>query len=183
MSSNWTGWGHAEIRLMLDTSVDPDDIGDAAAAWRNQARAAEEVLAGVARDLEGVVSAGWRGASADAAISAVGLMHDWASSLSATMDHTTQLMDASAEAIRRAKATVPRPQPQDWESMRSFAVAGAAGAFVDAVAQERARFQTHAEAVGIMNNGYSAPINTHRAAVPAYPQLTDLTWHSSEHVE
>ncbi|HEY6424637.1 MAG TPA: PPE domain-containing protein [Pseudonocardiaceae bacterium] len=180
-SSNWAAWGHPEICSMLDTSVEPGDIGDAAATWRGQARSTEDVIAGAARDLEQVVSGGWRGASADAALTAVGPIYDWSSAVSATVDHTTQLMDASGEAAGRAKASVPPAQPHDWgESLRSFAVSGVAGAFVDAVVQEQAQSEAHAGAVRIMNNVYSAPINDRRAAVPTYPQLTDPTARPAE---
>ncbi|HEX8759684.1 MAG TPA: hypothetical protein VF734_06835, partial [Pseudonocardiaceae bacterium] len=71
-----------------------------------------------------------------------------------------------------AKATVPAAKPHDWgQSLRSFALGGPTGAFIDAVAQDRAQAEAHTEAVQIMNNVYSAPINDHRVAVPTYPPL------------
>ena len=76
-------------------------------------------------------------------------------------------MDASGTSVGQAKATVPAAQPHDWgQSRRSFVLGGAAGAIIDAVAQDRAQAEAHAEAVQIMNNVYSAPINDHRVAVP-----------------
>lgn len=175
-SSNWAAWGHPEIRSMLDTSVDPGDIGDAAQAWRDQGRNTADVLTGFTRDLSGIVAGGWRGAAADAATAALPPIDQWSTSVAETADRTTQLMDASGSSAAQAKASVPPPRSHDWgESLRSFAIAGPAGAVIDAVVQEQEQSDAHAEAVRIMNNVYSAPINDHSSAVPSYPQLVDPT--------
>ena len=70
-SSNWAAWGHAEIRSMLDASVDPSDISDAASAWRDLGRHATDIVTGLTRDLNEIVSGGWRGAAADVAVAAL----------------------------------------------------------------------------------------------------------------
>lgn len=175
-SSNWAAWGHAEIRSMLDTSVDPGDIGDAARAWSDQARNDADIVTGLTRDLQQIVSGGWRGASAEAAITALGPIDQWAASQADTADRTTALMDASGSSAGQAKATVPPAKSHDWgQSLRSFAVGGVPGAIIDAVAQDQAQSEAHTEAVRIMNNVYSAPINDHRTGVPVCPQLADPT--------
>ncbi|MGH4009884.1 MAG: PPE domain-containing protein [Pseudonocardiaceae bacterium] len=175
-SSNWAAWGHAEIRSMLDTSVDPSDISDAASAWRDLGRHATDIVTGLTRDLNGTVSGGWRGAGADAAVAALAPLDQWSASVADAADHTTALMDASGSSAGQAKATVPPAKEHDWgQSLRSFALGGPAAAVIDAVAQDRAQSEAHTEAVQIMNNVYSAPINDHRVAVPAYPQLVDPT--------
>jgi PPE family len=175
-SSNWAAWGHQEIRSMLDISVDPGDIGDAARAWSDQARNDADIVIGLTRDLQQIASGGWRGASAEAAIAALGPINDWAVSRAETADHTTALMDASGFSAGQAKATVPPATSHDWgQSLRSFAVGGVLGVAIDAVAQDQAQSEAHAEAVRIMNNVYSAPINDHRTEVPIYPQLADPT--------
>ncbi|MGH3846793.1 MAG: WXG100 family type VII secretion target, partial [Pseudonocardiaceae bacterium] len=175
-SSNWAAWGHEEICSMLQTSVDPGDIDDAARAWRNQGRHAEDLVTGLTRDLQGIVFGGWRGAAADAALTALGPVNRWSAEQADTADRTTQLMDDSASSTAQAKSAVPPPKPHDWnESLRSFAIGGGAGVFVDAVAQEQEKLDAHAEAVRVMTSVYSAPINDHRAAVPIYPQLADPT--------
>ena len=176
-SSNWAAWGHPEIRSMLDTSVDPGDIGDTARLWRDQGRNAAELVSGLTRDLNGIVSGGWRGAAADAASAALDPINQWSARVADTAERTTALMDAAGFSAAQAKAAVPPPKSHDWgESLRSFTTTGGAvGAVVDAVAQEREQSEAHAEAVRIMTNVYSAPINDHRAAVPAYPQLVDPT--------
>ncbi len=180
-SSNWAAWGHAEIRSMLDTSVDPSDISDAASAWRDLSRHATDVVTGLTSELNGIVSGGWRGAAADAAVAALGPINQWTVSVAEAADHTTSLMEASGSSAGQAKATVPPAQSHDWgRSLRSFALGGPAGTFIDAVAQDQAQSQAHTEAVQIMNNVYSAPINDHRVAVPAYPQLADPTLQSRE---
>ncbi|MGH4002324.1 MAG: PPE domain-containing protein, partial [Pseudonocardiaceae bacterium] len=175
-SSNWAAWGHAEIRSMLDTSVDPGDIIDAAHGWRDLSRQASDLVAGLTRDLNDIVSGGWHGTAADAAVAALGPVNQWSASVAQAAEHTTALMDASGTSAGQAKATVPAAKPHDWgQSLRSLALGGPAGAFIDAVAQDRAQAEAHTEAVQIMNNVYSAPINDHRMAVPAYPQLADPT--------
>ncbi|HKR51021.1 MAG TPA: PPE domain-containing protein [Pseudonocardiaceae bacterium] len=175
-SSNWAAWEHTEIRSMLDTSVDPGDVSDAASAWRDLGRHAIDIVTGLTRDLDEIVAGGWRGSAADVAIAALGPINQWSASLAETADHTTALMDASGSSAGQAKATVPPAKPHDWgRSLRSFALGGPAGAFIDAVAQDRAQSEAHIEAVQIMNNVYSAPINDHRVAVPTYPQLADPT--------
>ncbi|HEV2885755.1 MAG TPA: PPE domain-containing protein [Jatrophihabitans sp.] len=175
-SSNWAAWGHAEIRSMLDTSVDPGDIIDAADGWRDLSRHATDVVTGLTRDLDEIVSGGWHGTAANAAVAALGPVNQWSASVAEAAEHTTALMDASGSSAGQAKATVPVAKPHDWgQSLRSFALSGPAGAFIDAVAQDQAQAEAHTEAVQIMNNVYSAPINDHRVAVPTYPPLADPT--------
>ncbi|MGH3776611.1 MAG: PPE domain-containing protein [Pseudonocardiaceae bacterium] len=175
-SSNWAAWGHAEIRSMLDTSVEPSDISDAAGAWRDLGRHATDIVTGLTRGLNVTVTGGWRGAGADAAVTALGPLDQWSASVADAADHTTALMDASGSSAGQAKATVPPAMSHDWgQSLRSFALGGPAGAVIDAVAQDQAQSEAHTEAVQIMNNVYSAPINDHRVAVPVYPQLVDPT--------
>jgi hypothetical protein len=171
-SSNWAAWGHEEICSMLDTSVDPSDIGDAARAWRDQGRAADHLVTGLTRDLHQVVFEGWRGASAGAALTVLGPINQWSADQADTAERITRLMDDSASSVSQAKSAVPPPVSHDWnESLRSFSIAGGTGVFIDAVAQEQEKVDAHAEAVRVMTNVYSAPINDHRAAVPTYPQL------------
>jgi hypothetical protein len=175
-SSNWAAWGHEEIRSMLDISVDPGDVGEAAGAWREQGRNTADVITGLTRDLNGIVIGGWRGASADTALTALPPIDQWLASVADTADRTTALMDASGSSAAQAKAAVPPPKSHDWgESLLSFAAGGPVGAAIDAVAQEQEQSDAHAEAVRIMTNVYSAPINDHSAAVPTYPQLVDPT--------
>jgi hypothetical protein len=175
-SSNWAAWGHEEICSMLQTSVDPADIDDAARAWRDLGRHADDLVAGLTRDLQGIVFDGWHGASADAALTALGPINQWSADQADTVERTTRLMDDSASSTAQAKSAVPPPVSHDWnESLRSFTIGGGAGVFVDAVAQEQEKVDAHAEAVRVMTNVYSAPINDHRAAVPTYPQLADPT--------
>ncbi|MDQ2884132.1 MAG: PPE domain-containing protein [Actinomycetota bacterium] len=169
-SSNWAAWGHEEIYSMLETSVDPADIDEAARTWRQQGRSTTDSITGCTRDLQGIVFDGWRGASADAALTALGPINQWSADHADTAEHTTRLMDDLASSTAQAKSAVPPPVSHDWsESLRSFAVGGGAGVLVDAVAQEQQKVDAHAEAVRVMTNVYSAPINDHRAAVPTYP--------------
>ncbi|OLE25663.1 MAG: hypothetical protein AUG49_10200 [Catenulispora sp. 13_1_20CM_3_70_7] len=159
-SSNWAAWGHREIRSMLDHSVDPGDIGDAAQAWRDQSRGDAAIVTGLTRDLQQTVSGGWRGASADAALAPLGAINQWSTGHTDIADHTSQLMADSGSSVAQAKASVPPPRSHNWrESLLSFA----------------AQSDAHAEAVRIMTNVYSAPINDNRAAVPTYAQLADPT--------
>jgi hypothetical protein len=175
-SSDWAAWGHEEICSMLETSVDPADIDDAARAWRDQARHADDLVTGLTRDLQAIVFDGWRGASADAALTALGPINQWSADQAETAERTTGLMDDSASSTAQAKSAVPPPVSHDWnESLRSFGIAGGVGVFVDAVAQEQQKVDAHAEAVRVMTTVYSAPINDHQAAVPTYPQLADPT--------
>ncbi|HEX6403189.1 MAG TPA: hypothetical protein VF003_08565 [Pseudonocardiaceae bacterium] len=175
-SSNWAAWGHQEIRSMLDHSVVPGDIGDAAQAWREQSRGDAAIVTGLTQDLQQTVSGGWRGASADAALAPLGAINQWSTGHTDIADHTAQLMADSGSSAAQAKASVPPPHSHNWrESLVSFATGGATGALIDAVAQEQAQSDAHAEAVRIMTNVYSAPINDNRAAVPTYAQLADPT--------
>jgi hypothetical protein len=180
-SSNWAAWGHEEIRKMLDTTVHPGVIGEGARLWRALRESAEDIIKRSTAELRGIVADGWRGEAADAAIRSLGPVGDWTDSVSAAMDRTAQLMDDSGYYAGQAKATVPQPQPHDWKrSLGSFALGGGVGAFVDAVAQDRAQEEARAEAVRIMTNVYSVPINDNRAAVPVYPQLADPTLRPAE---
>jgi hypothetical protein len=175
-SSDWAAWGHEEICSMLETSVDPADIDDAARAWRDQGRHADDLVTGLTRDLQAIVFDGWRGASADAALTALGPINQWSANQADAVERTTGLMDDSASSTAQAKSAVPPPVSHDWsESLRSFGIGGGVGVFVDAVAQEQQKVDAHAEAVRVMATVYSAPINDHQAAVPTYPQLTDPT--------
>lgn len=180
-SSNWAAWGHEEICSMLETSVDPADIDDAARAWRDLGRHADDLVTGLTRDLQAIVFDGWRGASADAALTALGPINQWSADQADAVGRTTGLMDDSASSTAQAKSAVPPPVSHDWsESLRSFGIAGGVGVFVDAVAQEQQKVDAHAEAVRVMTTVYSAPINDHQAAVPTYPQLADPTVQPAE---
>jgi hypothetical protein len=173
---NWAAWGHPEIRSMLDTTVDPSDIHDGVRAWREQGRNTTDVLTRLTRELNEIVSGGWRGAAADRAITALDPINQWSAGQADTTELTTALMDASGFCAGQAKAVVPPPKSYDLgESLRSFASGGMAGLVNDVVAQEQQHAEAHAEAVRIMTNVYSAPINDYRAAVPTYPQLVDPT--------
>ncbi|MGH4016764.1 MAG: PPE domain-containing protein [Pseudonocardiaceae bacterium] len=175
-SSNWAAWGHEEIRSMLDNTVQPADIHEGARAWNELQTEAVDRVRGSTNELRNTVSAGWRGESAEAAIRSLTPVEEWANTLSAAMQNTSQLMDYSGSAADHAKAAVPPAQSHDWgQSLGSFAVAGGPGAVVDAVAQDRAQEEAWMEAVRIMHSAYSAPINESRVAVPVYPQLADPT--------
>ena len=115
-SSNWSAWEHAEIRSMLDSSVNPGDISDAADGWRDLGRHATDVITGLTRHLNEIVSGGWRGTAADAAVAALGPVNQWSVSVAETADHTTALMDASGSSAGQAKATVPPAKSHDWDS-------------------------------------------------------------------
>jgi hypothetical protein len=175
-SSNWAAWGHEEIRFMLDHSVDPGDIGEGVQAWRNQARTDADIVTGLTRDLQQTVSGGWHGASAEAALAPLYAIDRWAASHADTAAQVTRLMEDSGSAAAQAKASVPPPKSHSWmETLAVTAVTGPAGGLADAVMQEQEQSDAHAEAVRIMTNVYSAPINDHRAAVPTYLQLADPT--------
>jgi hypothetical protein len=175
-SSNWAAWGHEEICAMLDQSVDPGDITETAQLWRNHGRNADDLVTSLAGDLMAIVSGGWRGASADAALAPLGAINQWSASHTEIADRTSQLMADSGSSAAQAKASVPPPRSHNWrESLLSFGTGGPAGALIDAVAQEQAQSDAYAEAVRIMTNVYSAPINDNRAAVPTYAQLHDPT--------
>ncbi|MDQ3885503.1 MAG: PPE family protein [Actinomycetota bacterium] len=175
-SSNWAAWGHAAIREMLDTSVAPEDILAGAEAWRVKGKKAADIVTSLVMDLNGIVPGGWRGNAAEAAASSLGPITEWSSRLAEAAERTNQLMAASGEAAGQAKATVPQPVPHDWGgSLRSFAAGGAIGAVQDAVAQDNAQAEAHAQAVQIMTRVYSTPINDNRVAVPMYPRLDDPT--------
>jgi hypothetical protein len=176
VSVNWVTWEHPEICRMLDTSVDPGNIGDGVQAWRDQGQNMRDVLTGLVHDLNRIVSSGWRGGSSDRAINALGPIDQWSASVAETTERITALMDASGSSVAQAKATVPPPKSFDWgELRRSVATDGLVGMVDDVVAQEQAQSEAHAEAVRIMTDVYSAPINDYRAAVPTYPQLVDPT--------
>jgi hypothetical protein len=176
VSVNWAACDHQSIYSMLHTSVDPGNIGDGVEAWREQNRTTEEVLTSFVPDLNRIVSGGWRGRAADRAINALGQIDQWSTTLAATTERVAALMDAAGSSAAQAKAAVPPPKSFDWgEFGRSFTTSGLIGGVEDAVAQERAQDEAHAEAVRIMTDVYSAPITEYSAAVPTYPQLADPT--------
>ncbi|MBV9162885.1 MAG: hypothetical protein JO281_15340 [Pseudonocardiales bacterium] len=172
----WATWTHQHIREMLDTTVDPADIADGVQAWLEQNRNVVPALTAFTRELNEIVSGGWRGAAADRALTALGPINQWSASMADAMELTATLMDAAGFCAGQAKATVPPPKPFDMgEALRSFAIGGLTGAVTDVVAQEQQQSEAQAEAVRIMTDVYSAPINEYRAAVPTYPQLADPT--------
>ncbi len=161
---------------MLQTSVDIGDIGDGVGAWDGQGKSMEKALTSLVPDLNRIVAGGWRGGAADRAINALGPIDQWSASVVETTERITALMDASGSSAAQAKAAVPPPKSFDWgEFGRSFTTSGLVGGVEDAVTQERAQAEAHAEAVRIMTDVYSAPINEYSAAVPTYPQLVDPT--------
>ncbi len=122
-SSNWAAWGHEEICSMLATTVDPADIHDAAHAWREQGRRADDLVTGLVRDLQGIVTGGWRGGAAERALGALGAINQWSASQTEIAARTTELMDSSGTATAQAKTLMPMPVSHDWgESLGSFMV-------------------------------------------------------------
>ncbi|MGH3942148.1 MAG: PPE domain-containing protein [Pseudonocardiaceae bacterium] len=175
-SSHWPGWEHEEICSMLDTTVEPGDVHEGARAWNDQRLWAADIVKRLTDDLGEIVSNGWHGKSADAAVASLEPVDRWSSSQSEAAEHTGRLLDDSGSAVGQTKATVPPPVHHDLRrSLTSFAVGGVPGAFVDAIAQDHAQEEARREAVRIMNNVYSAPIKDNRAAVPTYPELIDPT--------
>ncbi|HEU0087143.1 MAG TPA: hypothetical protein VFQ77_05785 [Pseudonocardiaceae bacterium] len=175
-SSNWAAWGHAEICAMLDTTVEPADIDEGARAWAEWNRRAADIITQWTVELRAIVSAGWRGASADAALASLGPVDSWVQSLSDNGEHTAKLLDSSGYSAGQAKATVPPAVSHDWrQSLTSFGLGGPGAALVDAVAQDRAQAEAHADAVRIMTNVYSAPINDNLSALQPPAQLSDPT--------
>ncbi|MGH3795444.1 MAG: hypothetical protein ACRDSP_11185 [Pseudonocardiaceae bacterium] len=175
-SSNWAAWGHPEIRSMLDQTVNPGNIDEVARLWGTQGPALQHIITSCTTDLQRIVSNGWRGQSAGAATASLAPINDWAGSVHGAAGDTTQLMSASGSAAGQAKATVPAAPSHNWaESLGTTMLLGPAGGMIDAVGQHHAQEQSRAEAVRIMTNVYSAPINESRAAVPTYPQLADPT--------
>jgi hypothetical protein len=176
VSVNWAAWEHSEIYSMLHTTVDLPDIGDGVHAWCEQGQSMEKVLTSLTPALNRIISDGWRGEAADRAINALEPIDQWSVSVAATTERITALMAAVGSSVGQAKAAVPPPKSFDWgECLRRFTIGGMTSAVNDAVAQERAQSEAHAEAVRIMTNVYSTPINDYSAAVPTYPQLVDPT--------
>ncbi|HEY2764382.1 MAG TPA: hypothetical protein VGJ13_10280 [Pseudonocardiaceae bacterium] len=175
-SSNWASWGHAEIRSMLDDSVQPADIEEGARAWAALGSDARTIMSSLTQDLRGIVSNGWRGAAADAANASLGPVDHWTEGVKQAADHTSQLASDSGYYAGQAKATVPPAPSHDWtETVTTGAVFGPGGAIVDAVGQHEEQESARADAVRIMSNVYSSPINENRSAVPDYPALVDPT--------
>jgi hypothetical protein len=176
VSVSWAAWEHPKICSMLDTSVDPRDIGEGVDAWREQGQNTEKALTSLVPDLNRIVSGGWRGGAADRALNVLGPIDQWSVSVAATTERIAALMDAAGSSAAQAKAAVPPSKLFDWgELRRSVTTDGLIGGVGDLVAQERAQDEAHAEAVRIMTDVYSAPINEYSAAVPTYPQLVDPT--------
>ncbi|MGH3912780.1 MAG: hypothetical protein ACRDTC_05130, partial [Pseudonocardiaceae bacterium] len=175
-SSNWAAWGHEEIRSMLDNSVEPGQIHDAAQLWREQFQKDVEIFTNLTSNLNVIISNGWGGLSGEKAIGALGPVKDWSATFAEAAERTSQLMEHSGSSAGQAKAAVPPAIHHDLrQSLTSFATGGAPGAFADAIAQDHAQEEARREAVRIMTNVYSAPINDNRAAVPVYPQPLDPT--------
>lgn len=175
-SSNWAAWGHEDIRRMLDNTVDPADIEAGAQEWRRLQQLAMKIIKDSTAEQRQIVSNGWRGDSATAAIGSLEPVAEWADTLGTRMDDTSQLMSTSGSYAGEAKRMVPPYQPHDWgQSLGSFARGLGPGALIDAVAQDQAQANAQAEAVRIMSNVYSAPINENRAALPVFPQPPDPT--------
>lgn len=161
---------------MLDTTVDPADIDEGARAWAEWNRQAADIITRWTAELRGIVSAGWRGGSADAALNSLGPVDNWVYGLFDNGEHTARLLDGSGYSAGRAKAAVPPAESHDWgRSLTSFGLGGPGYALVDAVAQDQAQAEAHAEAVRIMNSVYSAPINENRSAIQQAAQLVDPT--------
>ncbi|MCA1672483.1 MAG: hypothetical protein LC799_09850, partial [Actinobacteria bacterium] len=127
-SSNWSAWGHAEIRSMLDTTVEPGLIHEIARLWRTRGEAANAMMTTLTAELRAIVSAGWRGESADAAVRSLEPVQAWAATVREAAERTTQLMDASGSSVGQAKTAVPPPVPHDWrQSLTSYARGGLVG--------------------------------------------------------
>jgi hypothetical protein len=133
-------------------------------------------VTGLTRDLNGIVTGGWRGAAAEQALGALAPIDQWSASQTDIAQRTTTLMDSSGTATAQTKTMMPTPVSHDWrESLTSFAVGGVPGVVIDAVAQEKAQSNAREEAVRVMTNVYSAALNDYRAGIPTYQQLADPT--------
>ncbi|MGQ0775709.1 MAG: hypothetical protein ACT4NY_15040 [Pseudonocardiales bacterium] len=180
-SSNWAAWGHHEIRSMLDNTVDEGDIQEAAQAWRVQREKDVEIIASLTRDLNGIISNGWGGLSGEKAMGALDPVNQWSATFAEAARLTGELMEHSGSSAGQAKAAVPPAVDHDIrQTFANFVKGGVPRAFSDAIAQDHAQEEARREAVRIMNNVYSAPINENRAEVPSYPQPVDPTLQTPE---
>ncbi|MGH3979271.1 MAG: PPE domain-containing protein, partial [Pseudonocardiaceae bacterium] len=183
-SSTWEAWGHPELYSMVRDTVDPADIQEGAAAYRQVGTRVGEVFAGITGDLDGIVQGGWRGRSANAATGALAPMRDWSAELSQAVSQTSDLMGSSGDSAEQARRDVP--EPVDFNTAQTLRSAGSgllsggpAGALlgggIDAVAQERAQDEARQEAVRVMNTAYSPPLLQSKDSVPDYPRPTNPT--------
>lgn len=187
-SGDWDAWGHPELYAMVQETVDPADIEEAAAGWRQIGTDVTDSLAGTLGELDGIIAGGWRGGSADAAAGAIGPVRDWSQQLSDAVTQTSELMGNSGQSAEQAKRDVP--PPVEFDVARSLRSSGAGwllgpvgalgGAGIDAVLQDRARDEAKAQAVQVMSTAYTPPLVESQTAVPAYPQLRDPTANPGE---
>lgn len=175
-SSNWDAWGHQAIRDMLDNTVEPETIHGGVDAWKEKTEAGKDHVVTATSKLNSIVSGGWQGESADAAVAALGPINTWVSTLAEQTKRTSELLGSSGEAVAQAKRDVPPSIEHDWSRTLGSLPMGPAGVYLDARAQEQAQEEARRQAVHVMRSVYSAPLNTYRGQVPdEYPRVQDQT--------
>lgn len=174
--SNWDAWGHQAIRDMLDNTVEPETIHAAVDAWKQKTEAGKEHVVTATSKLNSIVSGGWQGESADAALAALGPINTWVGTLERETKRTSKLLGNSGEAVAQAKRDVPPVLEHDMARTLMSLPLGPGVSYLDARAQEQAQEEARRQAVHVMKSVYSAPINANREQVPEeYPRVQDQT--------
>ena len=174
--SNWDAWGHQAIRDMLDNTVEPETIHAAVDAWKQKTEAGKEHVVTATSKLNSIVSGGWQGESADAALAALGPINTWVGTLERETKRTSELLGNSGEAVAQAKRDVPPVLEHDMARTLMSLPLGPGVSYLDARAQEQAQEEARRQAVHVMKSVYSAPINANREQVPEeYPRVQDQT--------
>ncbi|MBA2695993.1 MAG: hypothetical protein H0U62_09190, partial [Actinobacteria bacterium] len=175
-SSNWDAWGHQAIRDMLDNTVEPETIDRGVQAWADKTEAGKEHVVTATSKLNSIVSGGWQGESADAAVAALGPINTWVGTLERETKRTSELLESSGDAVAQAKRDVPPPIEHNMARTLMALPLGPGVSYLDARAQEQAQEEARRQAVHVMKSVYSAPINANRSQVPdEYPRVQDQT--------
>ncbi len=175
-SSNWDAWGHQAIRDMLDNTVEPETIDRGVQAWADKTEAGKEHVVTATSKLNSIVSGGWQGESADAAVAALGPINTWVGTLERETQRTSELLESSGDAVAQAKRDVPPPIEHNMARTLMALPLGPGVSYLDARAQEQAQEEARRQAVHVMKSVYSAPINANRSQVPdEYPRVQDQT--------
>src|SRR2546429_4271247 len=124
--TNWNGFSHQDMYLMLHTNADAGQLGQQSGLLNNLGQAAQD-CADQVRKQNDARPAHWRGQASEAAAGVLVQHQDGGDQLGTYAHSVGTVLDRAADGLSRAQNTMPKPVDSDAVTATGGAVGALAG--------------------------------------------------------